>query len=139
MIGESGVGKTAIMKQYVNGEFSQFYKSTVGADFFTKDLEIDDKIYTLQLWDTAGHERFRNITTSYYRGAHCIIIVYDITNLETFDHVPEWYQNVQKYARSHTQVLLVGTKSDSAKKRQVSSEAAENLANQLGIIVFEVI
>ena len=118
LIGESGVGKTAIMKQYVNGEFSQFYKSTVGADFFTKELEIDDTIYTLQLWDTAGQERYKSLGQSFYRGVDICIIVYDVKDESWLEQVEEWKNRFYEQSEIETcqqrlfPMFLLGNKQD---------------------------
>ena len=75
------------MNQYVNRKFSKQYKATIGADFLTKEVQVDDRLVTMQIWDTAGQERFRTISSTYYRGAHGIIVVYDITNMDSFKTV----------------------------------------------------
>ncbi|CAN1235293.1 Ras-related protein Rab7 [Linum perenne] len=78
VLGDSGVGKTSLMNQYVHNKFSQQYKATIGADFVTKELQIDDKLVTLQIWDTAGQERFQSLGVAFYRGADCCVLVYDV-------------------------------------------------------------
>ena len=138
MVGDSGVGKSSLLKRFANRDFTGDYISTIGVDFEIKTLEIDGKTVKLQIWDTAGQERFQNITTSYYRGAHCIILVYDITQLETFEHVHKWHRQIQEHSNSNVQILLVGNKSDLGENRQVPYEDAEEMANNLGITVFEV-
>mmetsp|Transcript_65723 Transcript_65723/g.80436 ORF Transcript_65723/g.80436 Transcript_65723/m.80436 type:complete len:208 (+) Transcript_65723:92-715(+) len=137
MVGDSGVGKSSLLKRFANRDFTGDYISTIGVDFEIKTLEIDGKTVKLQIWDTAGQERFQNITTSYYRGAHCIILVYDITQLETFEHVHKWHRQIQEHSNSNVQILLVGNKSDLGDNRQVPYEDAEEMANQLGVSVFE--
>jgi len=137
MVGDSGVGKSSLLKRFANREFTGDYISTIGVDFEIKTLEIDGKSVKLQIWDTAGQERFQNITTSYYRGAHCIILVYDITQIETFQHVHKWHKQIQEHSNSNVQILLVGNKSDLGANRQVPYEDAEEMANQLGVSVFE--
>jgi len=111
--------------------------ATIGVDFEIKSLDIDGKSVKLQIWDTAGQERFQNITVSYYRGAHCIILVYDITQAKTFEHVHKWHKQIQEHSNANVQMLLVGNKSDLVENRQVTYEEAEELANKLGISVFE--
>jgi len=137
MVGDSGVGKSSLLKRFASREFTGDYISTIGVDFEIKTLEIDGKTVKLQIWDTAGQERFQNITTSYYRGAHCIILVYDITQLETFEHVHKWHRQIQEHSNNNVQILLVGNKSDLQENRQVPYEDAETMAQQLGISVFE--
>jgi len=137
IVGDSGVGKSSLLKQFSNREFTGEYISTIGVDFEIKTLEIDNKIVKLQIWDTAGQERFQNITTSYYRGAHCIVLVYDVTQLDTFEHVHKWYQQINEHCNPNVHILLVGNKSDLADNRQVPYEDAEKMAQNLGISVFE--
>ena len=87
------------MNQYVNRKFSKQYKATIGADFLTKEVKIDDEnLVTMQIWDTAGQDRFKTITSSYYKGAHGIIVTYDITDRDSFAKVSEWMSEVDKHA-----------------------------------------
>jgi len=137
MVGDSGVGKSSLLKRFASREFTGDYISTIGVDFEIKTLEIDGKTVKLQIWDTAGQERFQNITTSYYRGAHCIILVYDITQLETFQHVHKWHRQINEHSNANVQILLIGNKSDLTENRQVPYEEAEQMAQNLGISVFE--
>ncbi|KAE8706833.1 Ras-related protein Rab7 [Hibiscus syriacus] len=78
VLGDSGVGKTSLMNQYIYNKFNQQYKATIGADFVTKELQIDDKLVTLQIWDTAGQERFQSLVSAFYRGTDCCVIVFDV-------------------------------------------------------------
>merc|ERR1712167_311499 len=84
ILGDSGVGKTSLMNQYVNKKFSKQYKATIGADFLTKEVLIDDKLITMQIWDTAGQERFQSLGVAFYRGADCCVLVYDVNMAKTF-------------------------------------------------------
>merc|ERR1712190_187477 len=102
-----------------------------------KTLELDSKIIKLQIWDTAGQERFMNITRSYYRGAQRIIIVYDITDSESFHNIKQWLFEIDRYAANDVSILIIGNKSDLAEKREVSKDAAEEFANDLGIEYIE--
>ncbi|EEB07947.2 GTPase Ypt71 [Schizosaccharomyces japonicus yFS275] len=90
ILGDSGVGKTSLMNQFVNHRFSREYKATIGADFLTKELEVDGEAITLQLWDTAGQERFQSLGVAFYRGADCCIVVYDVNNAKSFESVENW-------------------------------------------------
>merc|ERR1711908_4932 len=90
ILGDSGVGKTSLMNQYVNKRFSGQYKATIGADFLTKEIMIDDKLVTIQIWDTAGQERFQSLGVAFYRGADACILVYDITNAKSFERLDMW-------------------------------------------------
>lgn len=90
ILGDSGVGKTSLMNQYVNRKFSNQYKATIGADFLTKDVMIDDRLVTMQIWDTAGQERFQSLGVAFYRGADCCVLVYDVTNANSFKSLDSW-------------------------------------------------
>ncbi|KAL0341152.1 UNVERIFIED_CONTAM: Ras-related protein RABD2a [Sesamum radiatum] len=102
-----------------------------------RTVEQDGKTIKLQIWDTAGQERFRTITSSYYRGAHGIIIVYDITDQESFNNVKQWLSEIDRYASESVNKLLVGNKSDLADKRAVSYESAKAFADEIGIPFME--
>eukprot|EP00803_Ostreobium_quekettii_P007066 evm.model.scf_1407.3 EVM.evm.TU.scf_1407.3 scf_1407:22519-24496(+) len=90
ILGDSGVGKTSLMNQYVHKKFSSQYKATIGADFLSKEIQIDDKLVTLQIWDTAGQERFQSLGVAFYRGADCCVIVYDVNSNKSFDNLDHW-------------------------------------------------
>nr|GMC77531.1 ras-related protein Rab7 [Ipomoea batatas] len=90
ILGDSGVGKTSLMNQYVNGKFSHQYKATIGADFLTKEVEFEDRLYTLQIWDTAGQERFQSLGVAFYRGADCCVLVYDVNVAKSFENLNNW-------------------------------------------------
>ncbi|XP_050308928.1 ras-related protein Rab-7a [Anthonomus grandis grandis] len=90
ILGDSSVGKTSLMNQYVNRKFSNQYKATIGADFLTKEVTIDDKTVTMQIWDTAGQERFQSLGVAFYRGADCCVLVFDVTAPNTFKSLDSW-------------------------------------------------
>ncbi|CAA7393669.1 unnamed protein product [Spirodela intermedia] len=90
ILGDSGVGKTSLMNQYVHKKFSNQYKATIGADFFTKEVQFEDRIFTLQTWDTARQERFQSSGVAFYRGADCCVLVYDVNNMKSFDNLNNW-------------------------------------------------
>nr|KJB49117.1 hypothetical protein B456_008G101600 [Gossypium raimondii] len=96
VLGDSGVGKTSLMNQYVYNKFNQQYKATIGADFVTKELQIDDKLVTLQIWDTAGQERFQSLGSAFYRGADCCAIVFDVNILRSFETLNNWREEFLK-------------------------------------------
>lgn len=132
IIGDSGVGKSSLLYRYAEQDWNPHYIATIGVDFKVLTFERQNKVVKLQLWDTAGQERFRTITHSYYRGAHSIMIVFDITNRETFDNVAVWMQDVKKFANQTAPMLLVGNKADCEQHREVPSSEAEALAESLG-------
>ncbi|EDR23078.1 hypothetical protein, conserved [Entamoeba dispar SAW760] len=111
LIGDSGVGKTALLRQYCDQKFSEDVSSTIGVDYRTKRVNFGDKTITLQLWDTAGQERFRNITTSYYRGSQGILIVYDVSNFDSLKQVTYWIGELKK-ENVDGMIFLVGNKID---------------------------
>ena len=95
LVGDSGVGKTNIMLRYLNKEFNQNTKATVGVEFGSKNIKIENKIVKGQIWDTAGQERYRAITSAYYKGAHGAFVVFDVTQRETFDAVDRWVNDLR--------------------------------------------
>ena len=111
--------------------------NSIGVDFKLKNIEIDSKKIKLQIWDTAGQERFKTITTSYYKGAHAILVVFDITDRDSFDHVRNWMADIDKFAKEGVLRILVGNKCDLAHSRQVSMEEAKEIANKYGIKYIE--
>ena len=131
------MGKSSIILRYTKNQFNASMVSSIGVDFKTKDIIVDNKKVKLQLWDTAGHERFRTITTSYYRGAHGIATVFDLTDRQTFEHVEKWLKEINKYAKENVMRFLIGNKSDLVDKRQVTYEEVRVLANKLNIYYVE--
>lgn len=117
--------------------FTESYISTIGVDFRFRTVKIDNKTVKLQIWDTAGQERFRTITSAYYRGADGIIMVFDVTSMESFDHVNDWLKEVNRYAAEGTVKLLVGNKSDRTADRVVTEVQAKEFADELGIPFIE--
>lgn len=137
LIGDSGVGKSCLLLRFADDTYTESYISTIGVDFKIRTIELDGKTIKLQIWDTAGQERFRTITSSYYRGAHGIIVVYDTTDLESFNNVKQWLHEIDRYASDNVNKLLVGNKSDLTNKRAVSFDQAKEFADSLGIEFIE--
>uniref|UniRef100_A0A7N9CFE4 Ras-related protein Rab-3 n=1 Tax=Macaca fascicularis TaxID=9541 RepID=A0A7N9CFE4_MACFA len=137
IIGNSSVGKTSFLFRYADDSFTPAFVSTVGIDFKVKTIYRNDKRIKLQIWDTAGQERYRTITTAYYRGAMGFILMYDITNEESFNAVQDWSTQIKTYSWDNAQVLLVGNKCDMEDERVVSSERGRQLADHLGFEFFE--
>ena len=121
------------MLRFADDTYTESYISTIGVDFKIRTIELDGKTIKLQIWDTAGQERFRTITSSYYRGAHGIIVVYDVTDAESFNNVKQWLHEIDRYASENVNKLLVGNKSDLASKRTVTFEQGKEFADSLGI------
>ncbi|CAF1483563.1 unnamed protein product [Rotaria sordida] len=120
IIGDSGVGKSAILQRFTQNNFSSEYFVTVGVDFRIRTVNVDSKRCKLQVWDTAGQDRFKCVASSFYRGAHGVIICFDITNRESFDHVDKWLEEVKRHCVNQPPVYLVGTKSDLQSQRVIS-------------------
>jgi len=137
LIGDSGVGKSCLLLRFADDSFTDSYISTIGVDFRFRTVTIDKKVVKLQIWDTAGQERFRTITSAYYRGAHGIIMVYDVTSEESFEHVEEWLSEVNRHASESTIKLLVGNKADLIEKKVVTTAKAQTFAENLGISFLE--
>jgi Ras-related protein Rab-1A len=137
LIGDSGVGKSCLLLRFADDTYTESYISTIGVDFKIRTIELEGKTVKLQIWDTAGQERFRTITSSYYRGAHGIIVVYDVTDNDTFTNVKQWLQEIDRYASEGVNKLLVGNKSDLTSKKVVEYSVAKEFADQLNIPFLE--
>jgi Ras-related protein Rab-1A len=136
LIGDTGVGKSCLLMRVADDTFVETFITTIGVDFRFRMMKIGDKNVKLQIWDTAGQERFRTITSAYYRSGDGVIIVYDVGKRETFDHVREWFQEINKYTKPDTLILLIANKADRA-DRVVSLAEGQMLAKELGISIIE--
>lgn len=137
MIGDSGVGKTNIMTKFSRNVFSQTSKATIGVDFASRNISIDDKYIKIQIWDTAGQERYRAITSSYYRNSSGIMLVYDITNEDTFRHCTKWLTELKSNIGANIPILLIGNKNDIIYQRTVSENIAAEFAKNSGLMFME--
>lgn len=137
VIGDSGVGKSSIIFRYCNNDFDHNFITTIGVDFKTKTLTVYNKTIKLQIWDTAGQERFRTITRAYYRGAQAILLVYDITDIPSFNNVKNWLSYIKDNSSSDVLVILVGNKSDLEHKRQITYIQGESLARNNSLPFYE--
>jgi len=137
LIGDSGVGKSCLLLRFADDTYTESYISTIGVDFKIRTIELEGKTIKLQIWDTAGQERFRTITSSYYRGAHGIIVVYDVTDEESFVNVKQWLSEIDRYASENVHRLLVGNKCDMTTKKIVDYTRAKEYADGLGIPFLE--
>lgn len=138
LIGDSGTGKSSLLQRYSENNFQNTYISTIGVDFKIKTIELDDKIIKLQIWDTSGQERFRSITSSYYRNAHGIIIVYDTTDTSSFEAVKMWSNEVDTYSNEYVQRCIVGNKIDLIQQRVVFSSDVKKYTDHVEIKTYEV-
>ncbi|XP_049847934.1 uncharacterized protein LOC126304989 [Schistocerca gregaria] len=137
LLGDSGVGKSALMMRFADGSFKGSFMSTVGIDFKMKTVTIDGKRVKIQIWDTAGQERFRTITKTYYRGANGYILVYDVTNQESFDRVKYWLNEIKKNGNENVYKTIVGNKADLSDQRAVKFEDGENFSKEVNIPFIE--
>lgn len=128
ILGDSGVGKTSLMNQYVNKKFSNQYKATIGADFLTKEVQVDDRIVTMQIWDTAGQERFQSLGVAFYRGADCCVLVFDVCAHSSFKTLDSWRDEflIQSSPREpdNFPFVVLGNKIDLENERVISSKKA---------------
>ena len=139
MLGEMGVGKTSIVSRYTSNVFDVNSAATLGVALITKDIELRGEKYEFNIWDTAGSERFRSMVSMYYRSISSCMIVYDITNRESFNAIEGWYKQFKNEADNPNAVIVVvGTKADLENERQVSTEEGQQLATQLGCLFAEV-
>jgi len=140
ILGDSGVGKTSLMNQYVHKRFSNQYKATIGADFLTKEVMIDDKLVTLQIWDTAGQERFQSLGVAFYRGADSCVLVHDITEAKSFESLESWMDEFLAHAAPRNAdnfpFVVLGNKADMDNRRQVSTSKAKAWCASKGDIPF---
>jgi small GTP-binding protein len=139
IVGDSMVGKTSVCNAYTkdSDEISNQVQETFGIDFTNIILDIDDKKFKLQIWDTPGNTRFKSIVNSYYRGSMCVIVMYDITNRKSFDNVTSWIDDIDQYAQKNVVKVLVGNKYDLKGAGQVSFEDGYNLASKNNMLFLE--
>ena len=137
VVGNAFVGKSNIIYRFVQGKFNENYKATINLDFSYKNLKIGDKIYRVQLWDTVGQEEFQSISRGYYKSGVCALVVYDITNRESFNNVSTWVEECKNNGPSTISLVLVGNKIDLEDKRQITYEEGEDYANQNNRQFFE--
>ena len=138
LIGDSGVGKSCLLLRFADDKWTDSYISTIGVDFKIRTIDLDGKTIKLQIWDTAGQERFRTISSTYYRGAHGIIVVYDVTNRASFDNVKRWLTEIDKYAREGVNKLLVGNKCECDDTvRQVPTAEGKSFAESVSLNFLE--
>ncbi len=144
IIGDSCVGKTSLLKRYVNNTFLESYKATIGVDFLTKNIKINKKIISLQLWDTAGNERFHTLSNAFYRGADACIIVFDLTNIISFNNLERWMDEFLVYSNvsdpNNYPFIIIGNKSDliNDTNRAISDKYIQKFCQNKNVKYFEV-
>ena len=137
IIGDAAVGKSNLLLRYTHGQFNEKYQLTIGVEFGAKNVNIRDKLYRVQIWDTAGQESFRSITRAYYKNSVCALIVYDISKRDTFNNVSIWIEDCKNQSPKTIYMILVGNKSDLEDRREVSIEEGKELAEKYGIDFYE--
>ena len=137
IIGDSAVGKSNILTRYVYEKFNEEFQSTLGVEFAAKNAIVDNKIYRIQIWDTAGQESFRSITRAYYKNSVCAFIVYDITSRSSFENVKSWLDDIQKQCPQTTFLVLVGNKIDLENERQILYEEGASFAEKNNMLFIE--
>ncbi|KAM3872908.1 ras-related protein Rab-25b [Diretmus argenteus] len=137
LIGESGVGKSNLLSRFTKNEFNHDSRTTIGVEFSTRTVQLQGFTIKAQIWDTAGLERYRAITSAYYRGAVGALLVYDITKHLTYESVERWLKELYDHADPHIVVMLVGNKTDLASERSVPNEEAKAFAEKKGILFLE--
>jgi len=136
-LGEQSVGKTSLITRFMYDSFDNTYQATIGIDFLSKTMYLEDRTIRLQLWDTAGQERFRSLIPSYIRDSSVAVVVYDITNANSFQQTSKWIDDVRTERGSDVIIMLVGNKTDLSDKRQVSTEEGERKAKELNVMFIE--
>ncbi len=137
IIGDSAVGKSNILLRYIHDKFNEEFQSTIGVEFGAKNLKIEDKIYRIQIWDTAGQETFRSITRAYYKNSVCACVVYDITNKNSFQNIKSWLEDCRKQSPKTVFLILIGNKVDLEDRREVTYEEGSIFAEKNGMLFFE--
>ena len=137
IIGDSSVGKSNLLLRYAHDKFNEDYQATIGVEFGAKNVEINNKTFRIQIWDTAGQENFRSITRAYYKNSVCAIIVYDITNKESFNNIQNWIEDCKNQCPKTVFFVLVGNKNDLENERKVSFEEGKKFADSNDILFFE--
>ncbi|XP_076283543.1 ras-related protein Rab-37 isoform X1 [Lasioglossum baleicum] len=138
LLGDSGVGKTSLLVQFDTGRFQHGnFAATVGIGFTNKVVVVDDTSIKLQIWDTAGQERFRSVTHAYYRDAHALLLLYDVTNKTSYDNIRAWLSEIREHANEDVVIMLLGNKSDCGTERVVKREDGERLAQEYKVPFME--
>ncbi|KAF9085214.1 Ras- protein Rab-6A [Mortierella sp. GBA35] len=136
-LGEQSVGKTSLITRFMYDTFDNTYQATIGIDFLSKTMYLEDRTVRLQLWDTAGQERFRSLIPSYIRDSSVAVVVYDITNRNSFMNTAKWIDDVRAERGTDVIIVLVGNKTDLNEKRQVTAEEGEKKAKEFNIMFIE--
>ena len=137
LLGNSNVGKSSLFLRFVDDIWNDTFVPTIGVDFKIKTFDIDEKKIKMQIWDTAGQERFKNIIASYYRGAHGILLIYDVTDKDSFKNLSNWIIEIEKNANKNVLKLLIGNKTDLEDKRVITYNQGKEFADGYGLKYIE--
>ena len=136
IVGDSSVGKTTLLKKYIDHEFAEDLKPTLGLQFYSKTVEINQRKVSLQLWDTAGQEKYNSLIKNFYYNSNCVFILYSISDKKSFKHVLQWKKQAQEFISNDCLFVLVGTKKDLEKMRVVSFKEGKDMAYKQGFDIF---
>ena len=137
IIGDPSVGKSNLLMKFANNKFTEDYQSTIGVEFGAKNIRLNDQVYRIQIWDTAGQENFRSITRAYFKKCVCAMVVYDITSKESFEHIQNWIDDVHEQSPKTVLIVLIGNKIDLEERRVISIDEGNDFATQNGLIFME--
>ena len=138
LLGDSTVGKTCFLLRYVDDSFLDLHMATIGLDYRLKTLILEEqKIVKVQLWDTAGQDKFRAITRNYYKGANGIILIFDVTNVKSYENIKKWINEIKEEISEKVAIVLIGNKIDNVQERKISKEQGDKLASEIGVKFFE--
>jgi Ras-related protein Rab-5C len=137
LLGDMGAGKSSLALRFVKGQFFDYQESTIGAAFLTQTLAVNETTVKFEIWDTAGQERYHSLAPMYYRGAAAAIIVYDITNSDSFGRAKKWVQELQRQGNPNLVMALAGNKADLAPKRKIEAEEGQAYAEENGLFFME--
>lgn len=137
LLGDTAVGKSCLVVRFVRNEFFEYQEPTIGAAFLTQTVQLEDATVKFEIWDTAGQERYRSLAPMYYRGAAAAIVVYDVTNKDSFNGAKSWVKELQRRGDPNVVIALAGNKADLEGRRQVQYEEAHAYAEENGIVHME--
>ena len=137
LLGNSDVGKSSMLLRFVDSVWNDAFTPTIGVDFKVKTLDINNKRVKMQIWDTAGQERFRTVVSTYFRGAHGILLLYDVTNKDSFKNLENWLIEIEKNSNQKVLKILIGNKCDLTEDREITTEEGQTFANRNGMEFME--
>ena len=137
IVGDGSVGKTSIVRRLTRNDFDTDTEATVGVEFITHVITVDNTAIKLQIWDTAGQEKYRSVGKAYYRDAVGVLLVFSLTSHESFESLSEWLEDVRPFCHKSAKIVLIGNKSDLSDKREVTTSEAQNFATSNNLDYFE--